>query len=345
MLMKSRWTRLVIVLTATVGAVVLFGALGAPVFGKDPATVGLTISPPSYELSANPGDVLNDAIRITNDSPDPITFEMSAEDFKVEGTEGSVAVAPEDTANAFSKWFKFPVTQFKLNPKESTTAAYRVEVPKNAEPGGHFASVLFKPTITSSPTNTGAKVVQRVGSLILMTVSGAVVESGKVEKLSAKSFVGSWDEVTGTDGKTKILVAKDEKLGDEKQAWWFDHGPIALDLLVKNEGNVHFKPAGTVTIYNLFGQKVAQLNIDPRNVFPGGLRRTTVIWPAKTLWGGYYRAQVAAVYGSEHKVLTAETVFWAFPKAILIIAIIVLILLILLRRRLIVALSVLIKGR
>lgn len=344
--MKSRKMRLILALIAGAGALALFGLMAAPAQGKDPVSVGLTISPPSYELSANPGDVLNDAIRITNDSPDPITFEMSVEDFKVEGTEGNVAVAPEDNnPNAFSKWFKFSVTQFRLSPKESTTAAFRIEVPKTAEPGGHFASVLFRPTVTSSSTNTGAKVVQRVGSLILMKVSGAVVEAGKIEKLSAKSFVGTWDEVTGTDGKTKILVAKDEKLGEEKSGWWFDHGPIALDLLIKNEGNVHFKPAGTVSIYNIFGKKIAQLNIDPRNVFPGGLRRTTVIWPQKSLWGGYYRAQVAAVYGSEHKVLTAETVFWAFPKKVLIIAIIVLVLLILLRRRLFVALSVLIKGR
>jgi hypothetical protein len=325
-------------------AIAGFG-LGARQVLAAPVSQGITVSPPTYELSANPGDVLSNSIRVTNDSTTPVTLSVSAQDFKVDGTEGSVKVDDEPAPAGFAKWFSFGTPQIQLAPKASALVPFSINVPKGAEPGGHFATVLFNPVVASNSDSTGANVIQRVGSLILMKVSGSVNESGSIKSFNTKSFKGSWQTVTGSDGKTKIHIASAEDLGQESRKSYFDHGPVAFDLLYKNSGNVHFKPAGTVTIYNIFGQKVDQLALDPRNVFPGGERRVTVIWPQKSLWGGYYRAQVAAVYGSQNKILTAETVFWAFPAWVLIAVLITLIILILLHRRLLTAARVLIKGR
>lgn len=330
---------------AILAAALLAGSFDVVKAADAPQSLGLTVSPPSFELSADPGDTLDNSVRITNDSADTVTFEVTVQDFKVEGTEGSVTVETDDNPAAFSKFFKFPQTQFKLSPRQSVEVPFSITLPANAEPGGQFASVLFQPKVVTSSSQTGAKVVQRVGSLILMRVSGNIKEDGKIVSFKPKSFVGSWDEVTASDGKTKILVAKDEKLDQEKPKRFFDKGPIGFDLLVKNNGNVHFKPAGTVTIYNLFGKKVDQIALDPHNVFPGGERRTTAIWSKKSFWGGYYRAQVAAVYGSKNEVLTAETWLWAFPSAAAIGILILLALVILARRRLWRAIRILAKGR
>ncbi|HEX7260169.1 MAG TPA: hypothetical protein VF272_04540 [Candidatus Saccharimonadia bacterium] len=308
--------------------------------------LGLTVSPPTYELSANPGDSLNNTIRITNDSDSAVTLQVSTQDFTVGGTEGSVSVLNDSVdPAAFSKWFRFPTTQLQLAPKASALVPFTITVPKQAEPGGHFATVLFNPVVTANATSTGARVIQRVGSLILMRVSGAIKEQGSIESFHTKTFKGSWQSITGSDGKTKILVASAEDLRGEHKQSFFSKGPIAFDILFKNSGNVHFKPAGTVTIYNLFGKKVDQLAINPRNVFPGGERRITVIWPKTDLWGGYYSAHAAAVYGSENKILTAETKFWAFPLIPFLIILVVLVLLIVLRHRLLNAARVLIRGR
>lgn len=310
-----------------------------------PVTQGITVSPPTYDLSANPGDAISNTIRVTNDSATPVILAVSAQDFKVGGTEGAVEVQDTSSPNSFAKWFNFGSGQVQLGPKASALVPFTINVPKGAEPGGHFATVLFNPVAAASTSSTGANVIQRVGSLILMKVSGGVNEAGSIQSLKSKSFKGSWQTVTGSDGKTKILIATGEDLNHEKAKSYFDHGPVAFDLLYKNSGNVHFKPAGTMTIYNIFGKKVDQVALDPRNVFPGGERRVTVIWPTKTLWGGYYRAQVAAVYGSQNKILTAETVFWAFPLWALIAILVLLVLIVLLHRRLLSAARVLIKGR
>ncbi|HUC20663.1 MAG TPA: hypothetical protein VMR98_04175 [Candidatus Polarisedimenticolaceae bacterium] len=307
---------------------------------------GLTISPPTYELNVNPGDTLQNTIRVTNDSENAVTLQVSAQDFKVGGTEGSVSVldSAADPA-AFSKWFHFPTSQLQLAPKASALVPFTIAVPKKAEPGGHFATVLFSPVVTANATSTGARVVQRVGSLILMRVSGAVKEQGSIEAFHTKTFKGSWQAVTGSDGKTKINVVSAEDLRGERAQGYFSKGPVAFDVLFKNSGNIHVMPAGTVTIYDAFGNKVDHLTLNPRNVFPGGERRITVIWPKTDLWGGYYRAQVAAVYGSQNKILTAETRFWAFPLIPLLIMLGGLVLLVVLRRRLLSAARILIKGR
>ena len=309
------------------------------------ATVGLSISPPTYELTANPGDRLSEAIRLSNQSSDTVTYESAVEDFKVDGTEGQVTLSPDDSATAFSKWFSVSPAQITLKPRESRSVSFTIIAPNTAEPGGHFASLLFQPRVVATNQSvTGAQVVQRVGALILLTVKGASKEQATLESFTTKTYAGEWDQVTGSDGKSSITVPKNEVLESEKSTRFFNSGPIGFQLLFKNEGNIHIKPTGTISIYNIFNRKVAEFPIDSRNVFPQGERRITAIWPEKQLWGGYYRAHLFSVYGSKNESMTAESYFFAFPSTPLWIAIGAIFLLILLRKRLAAAIRVLVKG-
>ena len=310
-----------------------------------PTQVGLSISPPTYELTANPGDNLTEAIRLSNLSSDTVTYESAVEDFKVGGTEGQVTLSPDDSANAFSKWFNVTPKQITLNPRESRSVNFTISSPVTAEPGSHFASLLFQPKVVATSRGaTGAQVIQRVGALILLNIKGSSTEKATLENFSTKTYVGEWDQVLGSDNKTSITVPKNELLENEHAASYFSTGPIGFQLLFKNEGNVHIKPTGTISIYNLFNQKVAEFPIDGRNVFPQGERRITAIWPESKLWGGYYRAHLFTVYGSKNLSLTAETHFFAFPSTPLWIIIGSLVILILVRKRLVAAIRVLVKG-
>lgn len=307
---------------------------------------GIAISPPSYELTGNPGDKIENVIKVTSASSTPIIYEALVEDFRVEGQEGQVTVSADDNnPNAFSKWFKIEPTTFALEPKQTAIIKFTITVPKNAEPGGHFASVLFQAKQIESSSSTGAQVLQRIGSLVLMNISGATTESGKVENFSTKTFEGSWENVVNEDTKVITYSPRNEITDKEKPKSAFSSGPIAFDLVLKNEGNVHYSPKGTVTIYNIFGQKVDELQIEPKNVFPGGgERRITVVWPKKNLWGLRYTAKVVALYGTKNQTLTSETSFWAFPTTVGIGIIVGIILIILLRKRIIKAVKVIAKG-
>ncbi len=320
-------------------------AVPTPINNVSPVQTSLTVSPPSYELTGNPGDTISNVIKLTNTSDVEITFESSVEDFKVEGQEGSVIVGGDDVdENAFSKWFSVSPSTVTLKPKEQKPINYTIKLPKDAQPGGHFASVLFNPKSISSNSGTGAQILQKVGVLVLMTVSGNIDEKGTVTSLNTKTFSGNWDTVLSADGKTKIYTAKNEDLSKESKKGYFDEGPVAFDLVLKNEGNVFYKPIGTLTIYDLFGRKVEEITVPPRNVFPGGERRITVLFPTKNLWGIYYKANFTAIYGSKNQTLSAETSFWAFPTTIAVIILVVLVVLVLLRKRLMKAISIIAKG-
>lgn len=307
-------------------------------------TVGATISPPSFEMKANPGETSKNTVRLTNQSANVITYQAVVEDFTVVGQEGVVAVQDEAKDQDFSHWFSVSPAEFELQPKAAQYVDFVVKVPANAEPGGHFASLLFQPKVVAKKEVSGATIVQRLGSLILMTVSGQITEKAQIKSFHSKSFNGSWEDVTGSDGQTVIHIATNEKLATEHTARYFSQGPLAFDLLYNNQGNVQVKPIGTISIYNLVGSKVEQLALDPRNIFPGGERRVTMVWPQKNLWGGYYRAQVIAVYGSANQTLTAETWFFVFPWWALVLIVVSLAVMMAARRRLIKMARVLIKG-
>lgn len=308
---------------------------------------GIQISPPSYELTANPGDVLDNVIKVTNLANNTVSYEAVVEDFRVEGDEGVVKVEKDDNPNAFSRWFKVTPSSFTLKKGETLNIKFNIDVPDDAEPGGHFASLMFQQKSIASESATGAQVLQRVGSLVLMTVSGDVKESGNISKFFTKSFVGSYEtKVFEGRDDIKYFSTRDEKVAEEKPKSFFSNGPVAFDLVLENKGNVYYRPKeAKVELYNIFGKKVDTLNVEPKNVFPGGERRVTVIWPEKNLWGIRYTARLTAIYGQkEPKTLVTSTSFWAFPLPIAIMIAIILVVLILLRKRLFKAISILAKG-
>ncbi len=320
----------------------LVGSL-LPVAHAESAPVRLTISPVTFDLTANPGDVISNQIKVTNASDETLQLDTKIENIAGTGENGQVQLTEDETKFSLSSWVTTTPSKFSLSPHEIKILTYTIHVPANAEPGGHYGSILVGTTASDKLNSSGASISQRIGSLLLIKVSGTAQESAVISRMHVIPYTGQWDEVTASDGKTKILVAHDiEHLTNASQKY-FDKGPIAFDIQVHNIGNVHVKPIGSVVVYNLFHRKVADLPLDGRNVFPGADRRLIAIWPAKRLWGGFYRAQLVSVYGNGQS-LISETSFWAFPRMAAIVLGIVVLLLLVARKRLIRVIRVLIRG-
>lgn len=304
----------------------------------------LSVSPVTFELTANPGDTLTNQIKVTNLSDSEILLETKVENIAGTGERGQVQLTAEETEFSLSKWITVETSKFTLNPKEVRSLTFTIRVPANAEPGGHYGTLLVGTIASATSGSTGVGFGQKIGSLLLVKVSGQTNENAVIKSFAPKPYVGEWEERVTTDGKTKILVPKTDILSTTPTQKYFNTGPIAFDLALSNLGNVHIKPSGFVTIYNVFHRKIAELPIDQRNVFPGSDRQIAVIWPQAKLWGGYYRAEATAVYGSTNQPLTSSVSFWAFPKMAAISIALVLLLIIVLRKRLVHAVKVLIRG-
>lgn len=250
----------------------------------------ITIIPPRFELFANPGEQLSEIIRVRNDSASPESLTVLVEDFTSTGEEGQVVLeeGQSDQLYSLAKWIQTEATDIVIQPGEEKPFTFTINVPKNAEPGGHYASVLFQGG-GGQVEGGGASVVQRVGNLILLRVSGNVTENAEIETFSAPTY----SQTT----------------------------PLNLSLRVKNNGNTHIQPKGTIIITDLFGKKVDELPLSGQNVLPGVVRKMDTEWNKPNVLG-YYTATLVSTYGQQNLPLTAATKFLVIsPTAAILIGV------------------------
>jgi hypothetical protein len=296
----------------------LFLVLAHPQSALAQMGTSLTIIPPKFELFANPGDTMTETIRVKNNSDTPQTYGILIEDFSSAGEEGQVVLEEDEkTANySLKNWIEPSSRNVVIQAGEETTFPFTITVPKDAEPGGHYASVLFQ---LGGPTVEGVtNVKHRIGALVLLRVSGNVVEKAQIESFDAPQF--------------------------SKKS------PVIFTLRVKNEGTTHINPAGTVIITDMFGKKVDEIPLMSANVFPGAVRKMLTSWDKPGVIG-HFTATLVATYGQQNLPLTAATKFTVISPAAAILILVALvggglfvISLVSGRRRLAKAIKVITKG-
>lgn len=277
--MQKTIISIVLVLTA--------GILGSFVFlGDVRAASGLSISPLTFEFTANPGDTLDNKIRIYNPTESIVAVKMEVEDFTVSGETGQVLIEPAETETySLAQWVQVSPEIFTLEPGEQKIVDFIITVPEGAEPGGHYGSVLATTAGAIGENFTGAGVAQKVGALVLLSVSGAVKENLQVKEFSAPEFS--------------------------------EYGPIKFLMRFQNTGTVHVRPKGFINITNWRGKKVADVEFPQKNVIPGATRMADATWNAKMLFGKY-TATLVGSYGVSNTPLEPYVIsFWVVPWKIL----------------------------
>lgn len=279
-------------------AVTSLGFLFSIIFARQ--ALAVAISPVKFELAANPGDELKNVIRIYNDTAELVSVSMAVDNFSPTGEDGQVVIdeTSPDTGFSLKSWVTLSESSFLLEPRTSKAVEYTVAVPQNAEPGGHYGSILASVAPANAVAGGGVGIAQRVGALLLLDVSGVVTEKMYVAELSAPKFS--------------------------------EYGPVDLSLRLKNDGSVHLKPRGFITLTNMFGKDAGTINVPQTNVLPQSVRKFDLNWGVKYMYGKY-TATLSAIYGSSNESLSAVTTFWIIPWkfiSIVLIALIVLVTLI-----------------
>ena len=306
--MKAR--NILILIIGVAGGLFIFSG----VFSQE---TGLTISPLTFELTANPGDVLENKLRVFNPTGSVIAVRMEVEDFTVAGERGQVRIQPAETETySLAHWVKTIPETFVLEPKEQKIIDFIIEVPENAEPGGHYGSVLATTAGVIGGEFEGTAIAQKVGSLVLLSVSGEVRENVVIKEFSAPEFL--------------------------------ETGPVKFTIRLENKGTVHVRPRGFVTITNWRDKKVTDLEFPQLNVLPESVRKTETTWNKKWLLG-QYTATLVGSYGVSNTPLNPYVItFWVFPwKIVLGVALVsffILAFFYMTRRRWKTALRVLLRG-
>jgi hypothetical protein len=279
----------------------------------------LTILPPLFEIGANPGDSPTRSIGIFNETDSPLELYTSTSNFTAKpDEEGSPEFLPtKENESSLATWIDVEKGPITVMPNEQRLISYTINIPQNADPGGHYAAIFFS-TQPSPSTGSSIGLSGKLGTLILLTVSGNITEEGKIVNFALK---------------------------DPKP--FYDHLPVSFSLLFTNTGNVHLKPQGEIKITNLFGRVSDKIPFNKEEmegskvVLPNTSRHLGAVWthgPIALEDNGFfdklqdemnnfalgrYKADLTVGYGTRGEASSAAVIFWIFPWRLILVFLIV----------------------
>lgn len=263
----------------------------APTPANSSGAATLSVGPAIIDNEVSPGVSFDTEVTLYNVSEKSLAIHAT-----VSGLVPDSKYDP-DYAAAYdaSKWFTLSTPDFLLMPNQQQIETVKISVPADAEAGGHYATIFFESFSPSQPSDgDGAAINPRVGVLTLLSVRGDIRERAEISgPLNVHGFQG-------------------------------EAGPTAFDLAVRNDGNVHLVPYGTVTIRNVFGRKVKTIPLPLGTLLPGTTRKYDLNWEHGLRFGIYKATANVAAGSQNHGLAPVSSRFILFP---LIIAIPVMILL------------------
>jgi hypothetical protein len=281
--------------------VVLFLAISASTYAQEsPTKSGIQISPLSYNFEINPGGTLDAKIILKNLNPDDLNYVAEVEGFTQTSDEGAPSFTSDidpNTVTSIKSWFTFGVDgKGTILPGMEKEIAFTVTVPKDAEPGGHYAAVFGRQVKDLAVGSNEVGVTSRVGTLVLISVPGKVTNGAEIIEFIAPKYVWS--------------------------------GPMSFSMKVKNTGSVHYDAIGSFLVEPLLS-KASNFELAKHTILPGGTRNFQKNWPSKYPFG-YFKVTPTATDGANAQVTLPSVAIVAVPLIIVIPSLLGLILIILL---------------
>ena len=275
----------------------------------------LTISPVRMEIAGDPGQTLSKEMILTNENKTAETIYSSFANFEAQGESGNPSfVEPKDDLGT---WMSI-VSNVTLKAGESKTIPFTITIPKNAEPGGHFATIFWG-TAENKPGDIaiGAK----AGLLVLLSVSGDVKENAGLLNFNTVNH-----------------------------QFFYPTLPVSFEYRFKNDGGDRIKPEGVITIRDTLFLPADNLdaNSGGGNILPNSTRKFNVDWikyartkdyiaPAgffKKFWSdvgyqwknfavGFYSARLNVAYGAEGLHAKKTAFFFVFPWQLVLVMLVI----------------------
>jgi hypothetical protein len=276
-------------------------AVSHPTYAADTSTTGLQLSPAVVNLDGDPGKSYTINIKVKNVTSSTLTFSTTVNDFGAKDETGAPSILLDPTTTlptSIQSWVE-NTPDFTLAPQQEQPLSVVVDVPANAEPGGHYGVIRF----TGQPTsvnNTSVGQLASAGTLVLVRISGDIKEN-----LQLTTFTAATPQ--------------------EQEGSFFETGPLKLVERFTNTGNVHVQPVGQIEIRDTFGNHVDTLQVNDvkGNVLPTSVRRFEQDFTKKFLFGRY-TANISIAYGTQGEAIVSTTSFWVIPWKLLLIGVLLL---------------------
>lgn len=221
------------------------------------------------------GELKEAKVDVVNTSDNPQEVKVYPVD-AVTTKDGAFAPEPESREKVdVGTWVTLSESELSLEPGETKTIDFTIQVPDNAEVGDHAGAIIIQSRESQNAVaGSGLQITTRVGARMYITIPGDIVR-----ELAFTEFI--WES------------------GNDKTIFY---------LTLVNNGNVRILPRGEIEITNIFGKLVAIIKIPGREVFPGDTITIPVVWEPTSLLGRF-TAKTYVTY-DQGQTPTREVTFW-----------------------------------
>lgn len=239
----------------------------------------IAVYPHTFDMQVLPGELIEQKIKIFNQSEFPIPMTTRIVDFTAEDISGQMLFTEilQDPSLASRLWFTVENPDFILDPGETEKVEFQIRIPKSAEPGGYYAVMIFEPRFPSFYFEEESIVrnIPEIGVLFLTSIQKFTLEPESKQKLEVAEFYLSEEKrLVGLENFISRLmgtVALAVDINIVRDSY------LNFILQIKNNDIYHIKPSGTISIYNFFGKRVGEIEIAQKTILPGKVR----IFPAE----------------------------------------------------------------
>ncbi len=260
-----------------------------------------SVSPSLLDITVGRGETIEETISVINTSKVDKTYYLDVIEFtaREEGGEPKFLTSGESSSDHLS-WFSFTTDTVIVPAQSKGEIVVDVRVPSDVASGGYYAAV----TISESPedllASNGAVVDAKIAVLVLLTIEGETVESAQLLDFTS--------EMSG-----ELLPTID----------------LEGQYRIQNQGNVHIIPSGTISVTDLFGRTITEIDANEAvgRVLPNSTRVYKVSISSGDHVGWYelinYQAQHFAIgpvtatlnltYGHDLSPIQAQFSFWLIP--------------------------------
>ena len=204
------------------------------------ATFAARVSPPNFELKADPGDKVRHVIHIQNNDEETAEYVIRTADWDI-NPQGGVVIRPVDAGlseNSCQPWSRIERGRIKLAPQQIKKYRFEIQVPADASAGECRFAILISPTPESIETT-------QLGN-ISIPITG---------QIAIVVYVVIGDATANLEFRGARIIESE----DGRQAAYLDFF---------NSGNAHGRPFGSVNIRQSDGSNI-ELVVVPFPVLPG----------------------------------------------------------------------------
>lgn len=261
------------------------------------------ISPGKMEMELSPGEKGTFELQISNRLGTEKTFSISEEDFVGSNNPVETIVLLGDDRGPYSlkDYVTISTSTINIEHGKRVRIPISVSIPKNAEPGGLYGSVIVgilskNNVVGNNGVVSSNPVITRIGALIFVRIKGEINESGKLFDFKLA-------------GNKNIIFNSDD---------------IRFNIFFQNDGNVHLSPKGKIEVKNILGTTIDTIEIEPWFAMPKSLRFREVKWNPAFLFGKY-TASVSVDRGYDNVIDQSSFDFFVIPWEVVLSVFIVLI--------------------